>query len=602
MGILLKIYKKKDTVLFVSILLLFAKALGFIKLRVIADLFGASHDLDLFWAAFLIPDTLYIIIAAGAINSAIIPIFSDVLHQKGEGRLVKLFTATMIAISIIAVLTIIPLYIFAAPVSEFIINSGSFGTDVNVSDGFSEQDLETLVQLMRIMLLSPLLLGISTVSIGFLQTHKRFFVTTLAPLMYNLGIVVGSVVFVTYFDMGIYGVAWAVVFGSLLHFGIQLPVTVNFIRKHLNIRSYHNINGRTSFYLKELWEMAKLAIPRIIGYFAEQLNAVLNTVISFSLSTGALSAYKFAHSLHLFPIQIFAGAMAQVLLPNLAEFYSKGEKKLFRSSFNRGLRITLFVTLPSAVFLVVLRLPIVRLVFGVGEFDWWDTVVTSWALALLAGAVIGQSIAIITLRGLYAIHETKIPLFVTLLTIVVNLVAGYYFTNFFSHYLDWRPIVSQVQSQVVAGIEGQGAIGLTETLSSFVGDLGVWFTTRNVYDASVGGLALSLSLSFTFEWILLLFFLDKKMNVVSFRGTFMPISKMVISSIAMAFVMYFFYRLSDFGLDTTKTISVIGVFIITVIPGGFIYLAVSSLLGVDEMSLVRRYIDKGKDILLNILP
>lgn len=601
MGFLLKIYKMKDTVAMVAFLLFLAKLLGFIKLRVIADLFGASHYLDLFWAAFVIPDSLFNILIAGSVNAAIIPIFSDVLYKKGEGRLVKLFSVTMITVGIISILVTILLFIFAEPIAIFLLKSGFVGTDLDPSILYTDQDIQVLLDLMRIMLVSPMLLGLSSVSMGFLQTHKKFFITTSAPLFYNIAIIIGSLLLTKFYGLNVYGLALSVVIGSLLHIGIQVPVTVRFIRTHLHIRSMDGITGRTVFYAREMLEIARLSIPRILGFAGEHLNAILNTVISFSVSVGALSAYRFALSLHLFPVHIFAGAMSQVMLPNLAEFYAKNQMDSYVKAFQTAFRMTLFVILPATVTLVILRLPIVRLALGVGAFDWWDTVVTSWALALLAGAVVGQAMVTLVLKGLFAIHETRLPLVVTVLTIVVNIVTGYYFTNFFSHYTDWRPIFGQVGSQLTLGATGGGLVGVYETIRSFVSDLGVWFGTRNVYDAAIGGLALSLSISFMFEFILNLYFLNRKVKVLDRDGIYLPALKMIFATVVMSVMMYSLFKLTDFSLDTTRTINVINVFLLTFIPGISIYYFFCKAVGLEETKIISNYVERGSRFISQLL-
>lgn len=591
MNLVKKLYAQRDAILSVAMLMLFAKVLGFVKLRVIADLFGASHYLDLFWAAFVVPDAIYNILIAGTVNAALIPIFADVLYKKGEGRLVKLFTMTMFGVGGVALISSGVLFIFAEPIAIFLLEGGMLGTNIDPSATYTGQDIQVLMDLMRIMLISPVLLGLSAVSMGFLQTHKKFFITTSAPILYNIGIILGALIFTKVFNLSVYGLSLAVVVGSLLHFAVQVPITVRFINEHLHIDTLKGIGGRTTFYMGELWSITKLALPRILGYLGEHINAMLNTIISFSVSVGALSAYKFALSLHLFPVQIFAGSMSQVMLPNLAEDYARGDFDKYVATFQRTFRTILFLVLPVTVTLVVLRLPIVRLTLGVGAFDWWDTIVTSWALALLAGSVVGQSLVSLVLRAQFAIQETRWPLVVTLLTIVVNLICGYYFTNFFSHYVDWRPLLDQIRIQTIEGVDGAGFAGAMEVGRSFISDLSVWFTTRNVYDAAVGGLALSLSVSFLFEFALNLYFLNRKIKVVDRVGLLIPSLKLLLASVFMTVLMYSLFRLSDFSLDTSKTINVINVSMLTFVPGILLYFFMCKALGIEEINIVTRRIN-----------
>lgn len=597
MSFLRAIFRKKDTILVITFLLFLVKILGFVKIRVFSEIFGGpSQELDLFWAAFVIPDTIYGILVAGTINAAIVPVFSDVLYKKGEGRLVKLFTVTTMAFAVVSIIAVGIIYLFIEPIAEFLLSSGSWGTGV-VLKQYTQQDVDTLIRLMQIMLISPVFLGFSAIGIGFLQTHKKFFVATLSPLIYNVALIFGSIILAGKFDMGAFGLAWAVVIGSMMNFIILLPVIISFIRKHLNIKSFSHIGGKVGYYNNELKEILRLGIPRMLAAMGEQINVMINTLISFSLPWGALSAYKFALSLHLFPVQIFGYAVAQVVFSDLAEHYSKNNFDKFRESFRHAFKTVLFITLPAAVILIVLRLPIVRLTIGTDGSEWRETVLTSWALALLAGAVIAHSLLLLIYRGMYAIQETRIPLVITFVVIIFNIIAGYYFTNFLSHYQDWRPILEQIYIQLKGGAQASGGAGLVDTLGSFWSDLGVWFTTRNKYDAAVGGLALSLSLSFMLEAVLNLYFLNRRMGVLNWATMYIPAIKMFVASATMFVIMYIVYRVTDFSLDTTRTINVIGVAILTTIPGLSIYLFMCTALGIKETEVVYTSIDRIVDFI-----
>lgn len=588
MSFLRKIFARRDSVIIISAILLFAKLFGFLKLRIIAEQFGVSPELDIFWAAFLVPETVLNILIAGTINAAVIPIFTDVRVKRGEEKLVKLFVATAIAVVSVSAILIAIFYVITPYFSNLILESGFLGDNLRASAG--DEEMALLLQLVRIMLLSPLLLSVSSIITAFLQVYRRFFITALAPLLYNVGIIAGAVIFVGKYGMGVEGLAWAVVLGSLLHVLVQVPIVIKFIKIHLKMEDVQRVHLRAKFYAKELWEMLRLAIPRMLAYLGEQVNGMINTIIAFNVASGALSAYRYAFSLHLFPVQIFVSAFSLVALPNLAEYFSRDKMDQFATEYNRSLKQMMFVILPCVVAIFVLRLPIVRLVFSFDD-NWTATIVTAWCLALLAGAIIGQAGNAITLRGLFAVHETKLPLLVTMITIVVNIACSYYFTNFFSHYYDWRPIANQIYEQIGHGISADGGATLVQTLNSFKSDLWSWMNTRGVSNASVGGLALSLSISFLLEMALNMFFLNRKVRVLSWVRTFRPISLMMVNSIVMGGVMYFIFKLSDFSLDTTKTINIIILFGITLTIGGAIYVVLSYLSGIKEVTMINKGVD-----------
>lgn len=565
----------------ITVLLLVIKALGFIKVRIIAQLFGTSRELDIFWAAFTIPDTIFNVMVAGAINAAIIPVFTKFLHTDAD-KLRDIFKRLTIVYSLFFIIVSVLLFIFANQIGSWLIGADNLHKYLGTSNVADAQNIEMFAGIMRVMIISPILLGISSLMGAYLQAHKRFFTATLAPLLYNLGMILGSLILVKYFNLGIYGIAWAVVIASLFHLVVQIPEFRHLYKGSGDALHVKFMRLFSNLFSKDILGVFKLALPRIIGLLGEQVNVIVNTVISFTLSAGALSAYKFALSLHLFPVQIFTGAISQVVLPKLSEEYAKGQTKAFTRTFNNALRQTLFVILPIAAMILVLRLPLVRLAYGVGEFDWWATVITSWCLALLAISIVAQSGVAIVLRAFYAIHETKLPLIATFVSIVVNILLGYYFTNFFSHYWDWRPILAQIVSQMSYIDTGT----FIQVVGSFLQDAFRWMQTRNLSDAAVGGLAFGLSVSFLAEFFVAAYLLQKKIRVFSWKQSYKPLLKILANTTIMLISMYYVFKLSDFNLDTTRTVSVVGVTVITSLYGTLVYLVGAKVLKIRELDIV----------------
>jgi putative peptidoglycan lipid II flippase len=207
--------------------LVLTKVLGFLKIRIIAQLFGVSRELDIFWAAFAIPDTLFNVLVAGAINAAIIPMFSAVLHKDGDRPYNDLFKRLNFLYIILFLFLGGLVYVYAPTIGEFLTRSQSLHSFLGTTSDIARSDIQTFTSLMRIMLLSPLLLGISSLVTAFLQVKKRFFVTSLAPLFYNLGMIVVSLLFVRWMGMGVEGIAWSVVAGSAFHLAVQIPSVLN---------------------------------------------------------------------------------------------------------------------------------------------------------------------------------------------------------------------------------------------------------------------------------------------------------------------------------------------------------------------------------------
>jgi putative peptidoglycan lipid II flippase len=583
---MLKVLKQKNSVYFVMLLLFITKILGFLKLRTIAQLFGVSHELDIFWAAFTIPDMLFMLLVAGSINAAVIPTFSDIFRKDGEDSLNQFFNHLMLIVSILFILISIFLFIFTPQLTSLLIESNLLQNVLKFGDRIGPDDFDLFVSLTRIMMISPVLLGVSSLLTGYLQVRKQFFVTSLAPLFYNMAMIIGPAILVVGLGMGVEGIAISAVVGSLFHLLVQIPK----FREYYNNRFKFGIRALTDGLKHDKTIQAvKLAIPRTIAVLGEEFNTVINTLISFSLAVGALSAYKFAVSLHLFPINIIGSAVAQVALPNLAE--SCDDEKKYCRVLNRSIQTALFLVFPTVAVLIVLRLPLVRLAYGTGAFDWRATILTAWCLALLSFSVIGQTVVQILLRAFYAIKETWIPLVAITIGIIVNIVFALLFTNFFSHYYDWRPIVEQMFSQIT-DVNGQEFFNV---LKSFLGDVVRWCTRRGDSDLAVGGLSLSLSLAYFVEMIILAVLLNRKVKVITWTRTILPTAKKLLNAVLMCIGMYFVFKLFDFQLDTTRTVSIIILTTVTTLYGFVSYWLGSKVFRIEEISVVDDFLLDVRD-------
>lgn len=581
--------KKNNSVYVIMIVLLITKILGFFKLRTIAQLFGVSHELDIFWAAFTIPDMLFMVIVAGSINASIIPILSSIFHKKGEKDLNKFFNSLLLVISTIVLFIALTLFILTPQITAFIIDSENLQSFLNFSQRIDSRDFELFVTLTRIMMLSPILLSISTLLTGYLHVRKQFFISSLAPLFYNLAMIIAPIILVKVWRFGVDGIAWAAVLGSLLHLLVQIPTFTTLYNTRIEL-SPKRID--LAFKDRQIWKAIRLAIPRIISTIGEQINVVVNTLISFTLNVGALSAYKFAISLHTFPINIIGSAVAQVSLPDLVENSEDVDK--FKKVLNKSLRLSLYLVLPLVSIFLILRFPIVRLAYGTGAFDWRATIITAWCLVLLTISVIGQTITQILVRAFYALKETWIPLFAVAVGIVVNIAFAYWGSNFFSHYYDWRPIVGQMGTQISNADGGE----FFTVLMSFLHDIGKWSTSKGDSDMAVGGLSLSLSISYLVEMAILAILLNKNGKIITWSDSIRPMIVMVANMIITSAGMYFVYRLFDFQLDTSRTISIIILTACTSAYGLVSYWIGSKVFGIEE---VEYFEEKLKNLIKKIL-
>jgi putative peptidoglycan lipid II flippase len=580
-----KLALNKNGIFFVMSILLVTKILGFIKLRTIAQLFGVSHELDIFWAAFTIPDMLFTILVAGSINAAIIPIFSEVFYKEGKARLDNFFNHLSIIISGICALIALLLFIFTPQLTNLIIDSSVLQNALNFSQNIDTTDYNMFVSLTRIMLISPILLGFSSIITAYLQVKKQFFTTSLAPLFYNLALIIGPVIFVVFGKMGVTGIAISAVLGSLLHLLIQLPT---FLSNYGNRYSISFSTIKAAFRDSKVIRAIRLAIPRTIGIIGEQVNTVVNTLISFSLAAGALSSYRYALSLHQFPINIIGSAVAQLALPDLAQHSDLKDREKFTKIFNSSIQFALYLVLPIIAIFVVLRLPIVRLVYGSGAFDWRATILTSWCLILLSFSVLGQTVDQIILRAFYALKETWLPLIGIAISIVINIVVAYLLTNFFSHYYDWRPILQQMFSQ----ISNADGVGFWHVFQSFIQDFWRWATSRGDSDMAVGGLSLALGFSYVFEVVILYLLLNMKTKMITFSNTVRPFLVKTLNTILMGIGMYLLFKLFDFKLDTSRTMYVIVLTVATSAYGVLSYWVGSRVFKIEEVYIFERWLKR----------
>jgi putative peptidoglycan lipid II flippase len=375
-----------------------SRLLGLLRDRILASQFGAGDTLDIYYAAFRIPDLIYNLLILGALSAAFIPVFTGLVAREEKKEAwdmanALLNIALVILISIGAILAIFTPWLMKL-----------------ITPGFSEEKISLVITLTRIMFLSPIFLGISGIFGGILNSFKRFLIYSLAPIMYNLGIIAGALFLVPY--LGIIGLAWGVVLGAAFHMLIQYPAVKisGFKYKYImNLRDSH------------LRKVIRLMIPRTMGLAVSQINLLVVTIIASTLAAGSLAVFSFANNLQSFPIGIFAIPFALAVFPTLSHFAAKDDQENFITSFSQTFRQILFFVIPASVFMLVLRAQIVRVVLGSGKFDWEDTTLTFQALGIFALSLFAQSLIPLLARSFYALHNTKIPFYTGIVSELVNL-------------------------------------------------------------------------------------------------------------------------------------------------------------------------------------
>jgi len=390
--------------------------LGFLRDRFLAKKFGAGDELDIYYTAFRIPDFLTMVLVMGAISAAIIPVFSQYLVRSREdswkflANLFNLFLFFLIITSLIL--------IFFAPQ---LINL--------IAPGFSETKKGLTVLLTRIMFFSPLLLGISNIISSVLRVFKRFLVTTLASIMYNLGIIIGILFFVPF--IGLLGLAWGVVLGAFLHLLIQVPVLFKIGFRPQKIFNFQDMGFK---------KVIKLTLPRSIGLAASQINLVVMTIIASGLASGGIAVFNLAESLTR-PFLTFIGiSFSTAAFPFLALAFSKKEKEKFFKMFFETFSKILLLIVPLSFLLFIFRDFIIKLVLQTGKFGLVDVQLVSACFALFILGLFAQSLTLLLAKTFYAAQNTKIPAFSSIVAMGININLSFLFVwllsfpNFFQEF------------------------------------------------------------------------------------------------------------------------------------------------------------------------
>lgn len=507
---------------------LFSRALGLGRDWFLV--FSLSHhyftkaELDLFWAAFRIPDMIFQLLVMGALATAFIPVITGYFSQKKDEE--AWYVSSVILNLGIGLFLIFCLagWVYARDLSRLI------------APGFAafEWKIEKMAEMTKIMLLGQLFFVLSNYLTGVLQSLKRFFVPALAPVFYNLGIIFG-IIFLSP-SLGIFGPVWGVVIGTFLHFFIQLPLALKLGLKYRPVVDITHPGVR---------EIGKLMLPRTIGLAVGQIDLTVDVVLASFLRETSLTALNFAQHLQQLPIGLFGMTIAQAALPTLAEEYSKNDTEKFKSTLLTSINQILFLVLPSSVILIILKWPLVRLIFGVrtSAFDWPLTDLTARTLMFFSLGLFAQSVVHLLARGFYAARNTKTPLYVSFVSIFI----GVFLSIVFIRYLHFD----------------------------------VW------------GLALSTSISNITHAVLLFILLSAKVGGFKKEQFLFPLLKMLLASFLMGVALYIPVKLLDnLVFNTQKTLELLSLTLIAAGSGVSIYIFLAWLLDISEAAMFLQLLKK----------
>ena len=400
---------------------LFSQVLALVRDKLLAYTFGASYALDIYYAAFRIPDLIFVSIASVVSASVLVPFFIEKMSSSPEAgrRFVdNIFSAFFFSIIIISIIVF-----FWTPELLKILLPG-FANDPLLPD---------LITATRILLLSPILLGISNFLSSITQMHKRFLVYALSPLVYNIGIIIG-IIFL-YPTFGLNGLVVGVVLGSLLHMIIQVPFIIShgvFPRLRLNI-DWSSIK-----------KVILVSLPRTLTLSSSQLASFFLIALASLMSGGSISIFSLAMNLQSVPLSIVGVSYSSAIFPTLSKFFVEGQRSGFLGKMVESARHIIFWSIPITVLFIVLRAQIVRTVYGAGNFDWADTKLTAAVLALFIVSVVGQCLILLFVRAYYAEGKTSKPLVINVLCSIAIAVLGYLFTKAFFAFPIFRYFLEEI--------------------------------------------------------------------------------------------------------------------------------------------------------------
>ncbi len=386
----------------------------------------ATSDLDAFFASNRVSETLFMLIAAGALGSAFIPTFTGFLAKGDRPSAWKLASALANLILLTLSLLTVLAAIFAPQIVRYLL-----------APGFSKDPalFALTVQLLRIQLASVVLFGLGGLAVGILNAHQVFFVPALTPSMYQLGLIFGVLALAP--RMGVYGLAWGVVVGAGLYLALQIPALVRLpsVDGGVPHAKYTPTLGLDNVAVREV---IKLMGPRILGIGVVQLNFWVNTWLASQMQTGSVASLQYGFSLMLMAQAAIAQSVAIAAMPTFSAQHALGKLDEMRAALSTSLRGVLLLAVPASIGLILLREPIVAMLYQRGQFDARMTLLVSWALLWYAAGLIGHSLLEVLTRAFYAQHDTRTPVIIGAAAMSLNLVFSFGFSALFSS-LGWMP-------------------------------------------------------------------------------------------------------------------------------------------------------------------
>lgn len=379
--------------------------LGIFRERLLVSRFYVccSSQLDVYYAAFRLPDMIFQLVVIGALSAAFIPIFSEKLEEN-ENEAYKMASTLMNFIMGFFVLLSLVIFVFAKPVSSLI------------TGNFLPWQIELMTWMTRAMLIAQVFFLVSNFFSAMVQSRQRFLLPALSPVVYNLGII-----FSIFFLSGLLGI-WAatvgVLLGALLHLLIQIPLVLKLGFHYSFSWDWQHAGVR---------KIIKLMLPRTLALAAGQVEATVALYLATLLSPGSLTIYYLAQKLTDLPVRLLGTSFGQAALPHLSLQLARRDIDGFRETFQRSLSQILFLALPATAIFLVLRVQLVRFAYGSKSFPWEATIITGRTLAAIVFSIFSQSAVQLLVRGFYALHDTLTPFAVSCFSVIINVALSVFF-------------------------------------------------------------------------------------------------------------------------------------------------------------------------------
>jgi putative peptidoglycan lipid II flippase len=507
--------------------------LGLIRDRLLAATFGAGIETSIYFAAFRVPDLVYNILILGGILVAFLPLFSEYFSQNPEEAW-QMTNYVLNAFLILLVLVCFILFLLA----PLLVNL--------ITPGFGQNDKATVVTLTRILFLSPIFFGLANIFSGILHYFNCFLAYSIAPILYNIGIILGIIFLTPYFN--IFGVGLGVVFGAFLYLLIQIPSVI-----HQGLRYKFLVDFKYPAFKRIFF----LMIPRTCGIIANQVNLIVITAIASTITIGSIAIFNFSNNLQGIATSVFGISLATAVFPTFSKLLANGQKKEFTERFSSLLRQTLFLIVPVSILMFLLRAQIVRLILGTGRFDWEDTRLTAASLGLFSLSIFASTLIPFITRAFFSLKDTKTPALVTIISVIVNIILSCFFvwlltfSNFFSKFL------------------------------VFI------FDVQNMDNIYMLGLPLAFSIAAILQFVLLLYFLRKRIKDFGLKEVLGSLKKIFLAGFFMASCVYLTLQLAGIFVNMQTFLGVFLQAAIASFVGFCVYILATKALGSPEVQNIK---------------